>query len=437
VTPSIAEAAASAEGAFLGFRTEDLPLIVPLPFLIMLSGCMSASETTLFGLSTRQRLLLRERSVTGRIVDTLLADQRQLLITILLANTTVNVSYFVLSSVAMMRCTAPPPIQAIIGTVMLLVLILCGEVIPKVLADAARLRLAPLLSPPLLALHRGLTPVRFLLSDVIIAPLVRLVSPARAPEKLSENELESLIALSTKEGALDPDEQRVLRELVSLRRIKVRSVMTPRVRMPALSAEASRDEVMTVIAATGRQEIPVHGDGADEIRGFLNVKRFLSAPDSCAITDPRVMNPPSYVPEIASLEQLLEFFRARHTRSAIAVDEYGGTEGLVTIDDLLHEVVGETSDSLGAMAEPRLIGLGTWQVTGDEQLRDWARLLGVDIDEARISTLSGYVIDQLGRAPMPGDRIETPKAEIVVERVNKQWVASALVRLRSLGAEPS
>jgi len=414
-----------------GWDVGDLTLLALLPVMIACSGLISACETIFFGLSEAERLRLRAHGTVGaRATDALLQDPAMLLISILLANTTINVLYFVVTSVLVIHSTAPAVVQALIAVIFLLLLVLGGEVGPKIIGDAARERLALLLAPPLYAFHRAITPFRVGLRRYIIAPLGRLTAPRSAPPELAGAELHTLVALTEREGVLTATELSLLRDLLDLRRRKVRDVMTPRVAMPAVPVAATARDVRGRLEQHRVGIMPVFDGNVDTIVGVVDARRFLLSHAHLPITHPSVLRPAVFVPEVANLEQLLELFRTRQSRIAIVVDEYGGTSGMALVEDVVKEVVGDFYGESGQEeSSPQLIGLGCFRVPGNTLLHDFSQYFAIDLDSGRNATLSGLIVEELGRPPDPGDRVRLGDLEVEVESVLKHRVRNALIHM--------
>ncbi|MBX3374636.1 MAG: HlyC/CorC family transporter [Phycisphaeraceae bacterium] len=416
---------------FLGWEGTDLVLLLLLPLAVAVSGTISASETVLFGLSDAQRLSIRARQSLGaRAVDALLAHPASLLISILLANTTVNVLYFVLSSVLLIHSTAQAWVRGSIAVGFLVLIVLGGEIGPKILGDVLRERLAVILAPPILAWHRAITPAREVIHAWIIQPLARLIMPVSPSGTTAGRDLHSLVELTEKEGLLDEAERALLLELMALRQRRVREVMTPRVDMPAIPLTASRRDIRHAVERHHSALLPVFDGNVDHIVGIVNAKRLLLARAPIPLTDPRVMTRAVFVPEVATLEQLLEFFRLKSTRAAVVVDEYGGTAGIVHVEDIVKDVIGSPRGSTDDPIEgPQLVSLGVYRVPGDFAVHDFMALFSLDpIAGATAATVSGLIVDRLGRAPRAGDRITVHGLLLEVERVGRNRVQTALVR---------
>jgi putative hemolysin len=409
----------------------DVPMLVTLPVLLALSGFFSGSETALFSISQAEKTECRRRHpLAGRAMDGLLSEPRRLLITILLGNMTVNVLYFVITSVLMMRSGTSGLGQTVMGVVFLLALVLLGEVGPKTAASAYQTRVIMLSAPVLITFHRAIGPLRVVIDRLVVAPLSRLTAPTTTPPELRDDELRSLLELSGKEGVLDDEELRLLRDVLTMRRLLVRDVMTPRTRMVALPVDATRAEVVAATRDERLTRIPVYEGNLDHVVGVLHTKPYLLDPDATAVTHPAVLAKPHYVPEVATLEQMLDEFRRRHARSAIVVDEYGGTEGVVAVEDVVEELVGElVGPGETDVTAPRLVGLGRWLVRGDMSLHDFEEAFDPALPETKLSTVGGLIVDALGRAPALGDRVAAGRARLEVVAVEGSRVVEATVSL--------
>jgi putative hemolysin len=411
----------------------DYVLLAMLPPLLVASGFFSASETVFFGLRTDDRAAIRRRGgIVAAATEALLRDPRRLLVTILLGNMTINTLYMTVTSVLLLRHEGVPLAAAIFGLGTLLAVIVLGEVAPKLAGQTHRVGAAAVIGPPLTVLHRILLPIGRIVTAVVIEPLQRLIG--RAPETvLDSDELEALIDLSARQGVIDRGEETLLREVVSFRTLRVRDIMTPRVSMLSTTVDAPPAEVRALIADSGLGRLPIHAGNLDEIVGILPCRSFLldgpvGDPDIEAMV--ALCRSPSFVPELASVEQLLARFRAEGSTLAIVVDEFGGTAGLVTIEDVAEELVGEigTVDE-AEFVEPVRLADARWRVGGLMPLHEWKAVFGPSIDDRRVSTVGGLFLARLGRLARPGDEIRLANVRVVAERVESGRVESAIVDL--------
>jgi putative hemolysin len=410
----------------------DIAMLICLAPLLLASGFFSGSETALFGMSQAQRIrLIHSGTLGGRAVEALLAHPRMLLITVLLGNMVVNVLYFVITSVLMLRLALGAMADLGIALAFLLVLVLIGEVLPKIVANTNRTVIAGFVAPPLLAVHGLIAPIRLIVDAFIVSPLSRLTAPPRTPEGLGERDLRELLELSSAEGAIDPDERRMLQDVIRLGRKKVRDVMTPRVHIHAVPVGAAREAVIRQTREARLTKLPVYREDLDHIVGVLHVKRFLIEGHERVAPDLPGVDSPHFVPEIATLEHLLNHFRASPRQSAIVVDEYGGTAGIVSIEDVVEEIVG---DIVGP-GEPRLdiareIEPGVWRLAGEMSLLNWSDRFNIGIDSSQASTLNGLIIERLGRPAESGDVVSLAGLVLEVEHAEGGLAVSVIQRPR-------
>lgn len=419
-----------------GWTPAQIPLFVALPFLLAASGFFSGSETTLFGLTHAERQLLRQHSGrTSRALDVLLQNPRLLLITVLLGNMTVNVLYFVASSVLLIMATETTWIEQLgLGAASLLIIIVCGEVVPKLIASLRRTTTARLIAHPLLVVHRAIAPLRSVIDILIISPLSRLAGSVNAPQ-LNDQELRSMLDVYGREGAIDDDEHRMLHDVLDLRRLKVRDIMTPRVRMVALESNATRDQVVQATRDSSLTTLPVFEGDLDHIVGIVHVKRYLHDEKQQSVTGKRVMTSAHFVPAMASLEQLLENLRHWRAQSAIVIDEYGGTAGIVAIEDVVEEIVGDiVFVDERAPFKPVPLGEDVWRVDGDMSVPDFCDAFDIDEPPDRAATVSGMIVNRIGRAPQQGDQVSVRGLALRVETVDDTRITTCIVQLSSAEA---
>ncbi len=412
----------------------DIALLITLLPLLILSAFFSCSETAFFRMNQSELVELRQRKTPpAKAALYLVRNKRNVLITILIGNMTANVLYFIVGSVLMLHLTGGVVIEIGVAAGTLFAIIIFGEVLPKMAATARPISISSLLGPPLLLIHRTITPVRQVIDFLIISPLSRLVSSSR-PEPLNARELASLVALSTSEGIIDQSEQRALFEVVELSRIRVREVMTPRVHMVSASSNSSEEEIRTIISRSRLTQLPIFGEDLDDIIGMLHTKRYLQRCCNNHYVIQASMTRPQFIPQVATLDQLLVRFRETKTRLAIVVDEFGGTAGLVTLEDVLEELVGEIGDSpIQNRLEPKQISEGKWLIDANTGVREWAKVTGMMLDRCPAATMGGLIAAKLGRIPSVGDRVQFGSLTIEVQHMNQYQVASVIVSLSDEG----
>ncbi|MGA1016936.1 MAG: hemolysin family protein [Phycisphaerales bacterium] len=409
-------------GVEIGLAAALLPLLV-------LSGFFSSSETALFGMTESERIgLRRRRPIAGGAADRLLAEPRMLLVTMLLGNTTINTLYFVTSSVLLVRLQGHLVLQASVAMGTLLGLVVLGEIVPKLAGETRREVVASLVAPPLLALHRVVAPLRIAIARGIVAPLTRLTAPQSTPPRLSADELAALLEISTRQGVIEGHEQELLLDVMRLQRLRVRDVQVPRVRMVSIPVDADEDLVRRTVAEARLSRIPVHEGDLDHIVGLLPVKRYLLADKRPSVRS--CLERVSFVPEIASVEALLVGFRDGGGTLAITVDEYGGTSGVVALEDVVEAIVGEIAAPEEELPPPpRRIDALTWEVSGEMGVHDWQDTFGESIGARSAVTLGGLMMERLGRPVAEGDRVRIGNVELRADRVERALVRTVTVHL--------
>lgn len=417
----------------------ELPFLIALPLLLILSGFFSGSETALFGLTHHNQMTLRQRGGIGAAATArLIANQRMLLITILLGNMVVNVLFFVISSVLTLR--APGAAAATIISVSTLVaIVLLGEVLPKLIANARRTTWCIVAGPVLLALHRAIGPLRRLLNSGVIEPAARLFHGAEAVEALSPRELSALLEISRDKGVIDLGEAGLLDAVTALSVLRVRDVMTPRVDMRWLIADARAERVRAFVRTTRRTKIPICSGSIDDgVAGVLDARHYLARADSEPPRGPTaaaLMERPLFVPEQARLDKLLETFRAAGNQYAIVLDEYGAVAGVVTVADvaerLIAGILGKEyagrGDAEGGPLVERL-GDNQWRVSGRLPVHDWADAFR-QTNKSRASTVGGLIIASLGRVAKAGDVVALGNLRLEVEAMRGAGVETVLVSI--------
>lgn len=420
------------------FTLTDILFLCLLPILLIVSGFFSGSETALFGLTAQQRLrLTREGGIAGRAAAGLLADPSALLVTLMLGNMTINVLYFVISSALLLGLDAAvhPALIALLSIAPLIAIILLGEVLPKLVANTARLRWVRVTGVPLFAIHTAVRPFGTALARWVIRPLGRLVAPQRAGAgDLTTDELAALLEMSETRGVIAADEQQLLRDVLQLSQLKVRDIMTPRVDTIAIDIHQPPHKLRELIVSSGLSKFVACDGRLDKVLGVIYARQFLLAhrlePN---LTLSRIVRQVRFVPEIQRVDELLEDFRRSGTNLAIAVDEYGGTAGLITIKDIVEQMVGDLDmdeapgEGEGTPAES--LGDGRWRVSGRLSVHDWAEAFGAVTLPPRVSTVGGLVTALIGRAPRVGDTAHLSNLQLTVEAVDGQRVQSVVLKL--------
>ncbi len=414
----------------------DLVLLTLLPGFLLASAFFSGSETALFSVTAHDRLALtRRRGMAGHAIGVLLAETRDLLITLMLGNMVANVLFFVVSTVLLIRLEQRDDISgSLIGLLSfasLLLIILTGEVLPKLIANRVPVGWAAVVSIPLLTLHRAIAPLRLVLRAFVINPLARLIAPPQRPHALSAEELARLLELSAQRGVIHPEEEDLLQGVLELSRLRVRDIMTPRVDLVAFDIHQPVDELIELIGRSHRRHIPVHRGDLDHLLGLVEARQVLLRRPTTPGQLRRLVRQVAFVPDLQRADQLLVEFRKRGHNLAVAVDEYGGTAGMVTLEDVVEQFVGDMPDEAesNAKADVEKMDDGSFRVRAGLPLQDWFESFGVARPVMEAVTLGGLVMTRLGRLPKPGDLVREGNLLLEVERMGRRRIDTLRVRV--------
>lgn len=407
-----------------------------LLLLVTLSGTYSGSETVLFSLTRTQ--LDRDRTSANplrRRTVQLMDRPKQTLMTILVANTAVNVCLFAVSFVLFNRLAVHYGqwVTPVSGIASVLLVVVVGEVTPKILGVALADRLAPVAGTLVYVSSYLFGPIGRAIDALLAEPFVRVVlgrpSAAPAPEAaLTTDELKALLDMNRREGVLDPIETAYLREVIDLPARRVRDVMVARVDIVAYDVDGDPDGLRELMRQTRHKKIPVYERSIDNIIGLVYAKQLFFQPDADLRS---LVAPVRFVPELITCDRLLQHFRNTHSQLAIAVDEFGGIAGLVTLKDLIEEIVGEiqSADAAGRAPEVVRISDSAYEVSGGLNIRYWNEAFGLQQLPDRVATVGGLITARLGKPAEPGDEIRLRNVVLHVLQTEGRRVDRVRVQL--------
>lgn len=392
--------------------------------LLVASAAMSASEVALFSLSPTQLRDLKEKhGPAGQRVMDLVSKPRRLLATILIANNLVNVgaiilSAFVIDSLINIEGLSGLVVFAIQVLGVTFILLLVGEVIPKVYANGHPVQVALRMAPVLSALRWAFGPLSTALvnSTQFIEKRFQRINA----HNISVDSLGHALDL-TKDGGTNAEEQRMLRGIVKFGNIEVKQVMRPRTEVVAFDKELTFKELLAAIVDSGFSRVPIYEETLDRVVGILYIKDILPHIDDPALDWHKLLREPYCVAESMKLDDLLKEFQVQKVHLAVVVDEYGGTSGIITLEDVIEEIVGEITDEYD---DEDLIysklNDHTYIFEGRAPLPDVYRVLGIDgqvFEEHRgeSGTLGGFILEMTGRIPKKGERVDLQHFTFVIE----------------------
>lgn len=406
--------------------------LLVLPLLFALSAFFSASETSLFSLRRHDRDWLRETG--GRAAQAaldLLAQPRSLLVAVLFGNLLVNFLLMALSARVVMRLGDYGPAGVVAGFLITTVaVVVVGEVLPKAIAVTAARPTALLAAVPLLAFRKATAFMTRPLEALVAASLDLVERRLPPAASLSDQDLKRFVELHGAEGSIERQASQFLAEAMDLGSRRAHEIMTPRVEVVAVdvSLPSAREDLLAIVKERQFGKVLVHeGAGLDQISGYLRTRDVLRS-DEVPLRD--LIRPIWFVPGTKSLESLLREMVERHQQLALVVDEYGGTHGLVTLEDLVEEITGDIArEDAVPLLHPT--SAGHWLLRGRFPLREMEELLGSPLPESGATTLSGFLAHTLGRIPEVGDSIWLGGACLrvsVVERRRAREIELSLPR---------
>ena len=401
--------------------------------LVVCSALLTGAEAAYFSLG-RARLKRMAGGTGNGDGAVVIARPHDLLVTLLVGITVINIGAAALA--AHVAETAFGPRYGLLVEMLGMIFLLTtfGEVLPMTLAVKYPEQFLAIVRGPVGWLSAALKPVRLVLGG-LTALTVRLVGGERqAQPELSEEELRTLVDVGAREGVVEREEREMIHKVFELEDTLVRSVMVPRTDMFCLDVDTPAPDLLPALREQLHSRVPVYEGSIDVIVGILYTKDLLPyvASGLPADFDLRAhLHPPYFVPESKRADTLLQEFQAKKLHMAIVVDEYGGTAGLVALEDLLEELVGEIADEFD---EPerliQRIDATTFRVSGKLPLEELNTITGLSVSNEAYDTVGGWVLDLFGRVPRKTERLETPELVVTVEKVERTRVVEVLLALR-------
>ncbi len=424
------------------FITDYFWEFILMAILLLWSAFFSGTETSLFNLPRGTILRLSQGSASGKLVASLMRKPRRILNTILLGNMLVNIAFASTSAGLILRLEdsgASALILAAAPIISLAALILIGEVTPKMIAFVVCDKWALVAAYPISIIRRILSPVLLILENLFVTPLTRIFAPQKAGiAGITDEEFNALLDLSAKRGVIDHDASALLQEIVELTDLKVSDIMAPRVDMIAYNVKDSSAGLMGLVRKTNLRRIPVYKKNIDYITGIVDARNLLLNPER-PLTE--MVEDVLFIPETAAVEKALIQFRSAGQQLAIAVDEYGGTAGLLSLEDILEEIVGDIPDSEAETFQegPAVKRLGKKEYLLDANLpiHEWTDAFKMELASERISTVGGFVISLIGKIPQPGDVASYRNLRFTIESMRGRRIGKLRVAVLQEGKNAS
>lgn len=421
---------------FQSIDTNLLFGIIGIVFLLFCSAMVSGAEVALFSLSQKDLdKLSEENSKKSSLISALIQKPKKLLATLLLANNFANIGVVIIFSFvgsSIFESIASPIIKFLTEVILVTFLILFfGEVLPKVYASRNNIAFSKRIVRPLFVLDKLLSPFSLPMRAVTIYLHEKL---GTQKSNISVNQLSQALELTSSDDTTQ-EEQKILEGIVSFGNTDTKQVMSPRIDIFALEIDETFAEIYPKIVDKGYSRIPVFRESIDHIQGVLFVKDLIPYIHKKEFDWNKLIRQPFFVPENKKLDDLLKDFQSMKSHLAIVVDEYGGTSGLVSLEDIIEEIVGDISDefddeniSYSQIDEKNFI------FEGKINLKDFYRITDVDEEhfenkKGEAETLAGFILENLGNFPKKGQKIHFSNVFFTIEAVDKRRIKQIKVTL--------
>ena len=396
--------------------TGDLSTIIALVFLVLCSAFFSASETAYTSLNlVRMKRMAADGDARAAKVLKLAERYESLLSSILIGNNIVNILASSLATVLFVRALGNKGVT-VSTLVITVVILLVGEVTPKNIAKEHAETIAMKFYPLLFVLTKLFTPLNWLLGcwQRLIG---KVVKPAE-DRGYTEEELITIVEEAENEGGIDAHESELIKSAIEFTDVDVEEILTPRVEIQAMELGASDDEISDLFQESGYSRLPVYQETVDNIVGILHEKDFYANRGKVPVRE--LMSNPTYVMQNTKVSDLLKLLQKTKSHMAVVVDEYDGVQGIVTMEDILEELVGEIWDEHDEVVEEyRALPDGGYLVDGGANLDDMLELFDIHKEYDPV-TVNGWVREELGRFPKAGDSFECDNLIVTVEKAEKR-----------------
>jgi len=422
----------------IGINTPDFKIVIGLAVSIILligSALMSASEVAFFSLRPEDIEKLKTlKDKNSKTVLKLYNNPEKLLSTVLVANNTINIAIVLLAaflSSIMFDFSSEPVLGFIINVVVItFILLFFGEVMPKVYASRNHIAIALIMAGPLNLLERLFQPLTYFL--ILSSSFVKKRTGTRR-SNISMDDLSDALELTSDEFNED---EKILKGIVNFGNINVSAIMCPRTDVTALDIKSGFDTIVPVIINSGFSRIPVYSGSFDNVKGILYAKDVLPYTGNPGnFKWQALLRPPYFVPETKKINDLLKEFQTRKIHMAVVIDEYGGTSGLVTLEDILEEIVGEITDESDE-DEPlyRKLDDTTYIFEAKILMNDFCKVVNIDEDffeevKGESETLAGLILELTGEIPQKDKIIEFRNFVFRIESADKRKIKEIRVKI--------
>ncbi len=408
--------------------SHSIILIVAIVVLIGLSAFFSATETAFMSLNrVKVKNLAQLGDKRAKRVLRLSENPDRLLSTVLIGNNIVNIASASLATILFVQLFQGngPTVSTVVMTVAVLIF---GEVTPKGIAKEMPEKFAMNVAGVISALAVIFTPLNFLLVKLkgVISKLVQVEEDSG----ITEEELLTIVDEAEQEGGIDSEESELIRNAIEFTDREAKDILTPRIDLTAADVEITPEELAALFRETGFSRIPVYKETVDNILGIINEKQFYNAMAQGEVSIADMLQPALCVPPSVKISALLKQMQEKKTHMAVVVDEFGGTEGIVTLEDIVEELVGEIWDEHDEVEESiREVAQNTFTVPASMSLADFFEEFEVE-EETEVATVNGWLLSHIGKIPEVGDSFNFEHITVTVLTVDEQRADDLQVTVR-------
>jgi len=410
--------------------------IITIVFFLFCSAMVSAAEVALFSLTQQDLNTLSEEDASkANQISKLLQRPKKLLATILVANNFSHIGVVIIFSFVgntIFSAVESPILKFVVEVILVTFLILLfGEVLPKIYASRNNIQFSKFVANPLSILDKLLSPISLPMRAVSVFLHEKL---GKQKSNISVDQLSQALGLTSTDDT-STEEQKILEGIVSFGNTDTKQVMSPRIDIFALEMEETFAEIYEKIVEKGYSRIPVYRESIDHIEGVLFVKDLIPHINKKEFDWNKLIRDPFFVPENKKLDDLLKEFQTKKSHLAIVVDEYGGTSGLVSLEDIIEEIVGDISDEFDdENLNFSQIDDKNFLFEGKINLKDFYRIVDVDDEvfessKGEAETLAGFILEILGNFPKKGQKIHFSNVHFTIEAVDKKRIKQLKITL--------
>lgn len=412
----------------------EITMLIILAFLLFLSGFFSSAETAFTTVSAiKIRQLIEEGNKQARLVDKIIENKSKMLSAILIGNNLVNIISSALATIIAQRLFGEFAISFATGILTILVLIF-GEITPKTLATIHSLKLALFYSNIIYGLMFILTPVIFII-NFLANSLMRLfgINPNEKASSFTENEIRTIVDVGHEEGVIEKEEKLMINNVFDFGDAVASDVMVPKVDMTMADINSTYDELIKIFRQERYTRIPIYQDTTDNVIGIINMKDLLLYNPDHIFDIRNFLRSAYFTYENKKISELMVEMKKTSVNIVIVLDEYGITSGLITIEDLLEEIVGEIRDEYDADEEDAMkeISENKYVIEGQLKISDVNDRLNLKLHSEKYDSIGGLIIEKLDRFPNPGDKVIIDNVSLEVLTMEKMRIDTIEITIRT------